>query len=45
MLYANWGRKDEARVMLRQVVTLHAQSSIAQKARDSLGSLEKDKSH
>jgi thioredoxin-like negative regulator of GroEL len=45
MLYANWGRKDEARVVLQQVVTLHAQSSIAQKARDGLGSLDKDKSH
>ena len=41
MLYANWGRKDEARVMLQQVLTLHAQSSIAQKARDSLASLDK----
>jgi len=41
MLYANWGRKDEARVMLQQVLTLHAESSIAQKARDSLVSLDK----
>ena len=41
MLYANWGRTAEARVMLQQVLTLHAQSSIAQKARDSLVSLDK----
>jgi thioredoxin-like negative regulator of GroEL len=43
MLYANWGRKDEARVILQQVLTLHAQSSIAQKARDSLVSLDSKK--
>jgi thiol-disulfide isomerase/thioredoxin len=43
MLYANWGRKDEARQMLQQVLTAYAQSSIAQKARDSLVSLEKKK--
>jgi thiol-disulfide isomerase/thioredoxin len=41
MLYASWGRTAEARIMLQQVLTLHAQSSIAQKARDSLVSLEK----
>jgi thiol-disulfide isomerase/thioredoxin len=43
MLYANWGRKDEARVILQQVLTLHAQSSIAQKARDSLVALDSKK--
>jgi Flp pilus assembly protein TadD len=43
MLYANWGRKDEARVLLQQVLTLHAQSSIAQKARDSLVALDSKK--
>jgi thiol-disulfide isomerase/thioredoxin len=40
MLYANWGRKDEARTTLQQVLTLHAQSSVAQKARDSLVALD-----
>ena len=43
MLYANWGRKEEARVILQQVLTLHAQSSIAQKARDSLVALDSKK--
>lgn len=43
MLYANWGRKDEARTILQRVLTAHAQSSVAQKARDSLVSLEKKK--
>ena len=43
MLYANWGRKDEARSILQQVLTLHAQSSIAQKARDSLVALDNKK--
>jgi len=43
MLYANWGRKDEARAILQQVLSAHAQSSVAQKARDSLVSLEKNK--
>ena len=43
MLYANWGRRDEARVILQQVLTLHAQSSIAQKARDSLVALDSKK--
>jgi len=43
MLYANWGRRAEARAMLEKVVTLHAQSSIAQKAHDSLAALDKDK--
>jgi thiol-disulfide isomerase/thioredoxin len=43
MLYANWGRKDEARGILQQVLTLHAQSSIAQKARDSLVALDSKK--
>jgi thiol-disulfide isomerase/thioredoxin len=41
MLYANWGRKDEARFALQEVLNLYAQSSIAQKARDSLVSLDK----
>jgi thiol-disulfide isomerase/thioredoxin len=41
MLYANWGRKDEARATLQQVLNAYAQSSVAQKARDSLVSLEK----
>ena len=43
MLYANWGRKDEARTTLQQVLTLHAQSSVAQKARDSLVALDSKK--
>jgi thiol-disulfide isomerase/thioredoxin len=43
MLYANWGRRDEARATLQQVLTAYAQSSVAQKARDSLVSLEKKK--
>lgn len=43
MLYANWGRKDEARSTLQQVLNMYAQSSVAQKARDSLVSLEKKK--
>src|SRR6185295_16141566 len=41
MLYANWGRKDEARFALQEVLNTYAQSSIAQKARDSLVSLDK----
>jgi Flp pilus assembly protein TadD len=43
MLYANWGRKAEARTTLQQVLTLHAQSSVAQKARDSLVALDSKK--
>jgi thiol-disulfide isomerase/thioredoxin len=43
MLYANWGRKDEARATLQQVLNAYAQSSVAQKARDSLVSLERKK--
>jgi thiol-disulfide isomerase/thioredoxin len=39
-LYARWGRKEDARVLLQQVVALHADSSVAGKARESLKALE-----
>jgi thiol-disulfide isomerase/thioredoxin len=39
-LYAKWGRKDDARLLLRQVVVDYADSSVAQKARESLKSLD-----
>jgi thiol-disulfide isomerase/thioredoxin len=40
-LYAAQGRREEARAVLQQVVTLHAESAIAQKARETLISLER----
>ncbi len=38
-LYAKWGRKDDARSLLKQVVVDHGDSSVAAKARESLESL------
>jgi thioredoxin-like negative regulator of GroEL len=40
-LYAAQGRRDEARTVLQQVVTLHPESAIAQKARESLIAIER----
>jgi thioredoxin-like negative regulator of GroEL len=40
-LYAAQGRREEARTVLQQVVTLHAASAIAQKAKESLIALER----
>jgi thioredoxin-like negative regulator of GroEL len=40
-LYIAQGRRDEARAALQQVVTLHAESAIAQKARETLMALER----
>jgi thiol-disulfide isomerase/thioredoxin len=39
-LYARWGRKDDARTVLQQVVLQYADSSVAEKARESLKMLE-----
>jgi tetratricopeptide (TPR) repeat protein len=38
-LYARWGRKEDARVVLQQVVVQYADSSVAAKARESLEAL------
>ena len=40
-MYDSWGRKDQARVALQKVVKTYGQTSIAQKAKESLGALEK----
>ncbi len=40
-MYVAWGRRDLARSPLQKVVSLYPQSPIAQKARETLGSLEK----
>ncbi|HVR72478.1 MAG TPA: thioredoxin family protein [Vicinamibacteria bacterium] len=40
-MYDAWGRREQARVALQKVVQSYAQTSIAQKARESLGALEK----
>ena len=40
-MYDAWGRKDEARLALQKVVKTYGQTSIAQKARESLVALEK----
>ena len=39
-IYVAWGRRDLARPPLQKVVSLYPQSPIAQKARETLGSLE-----
>ena len=39
-MYDSWGRKDQARVALQKVVKTYGQTSIAQKAKESLGALE-----
>jgi thiol-disulfide isomerase/thioredoxin len=44
-LYARWGRKEDARVLLQQVVAHHADSSVAGKARESLKALEPPPPH
>jgi len=41
--YYNWGKPDKAREVMQQIVVRYAGSSVAQKARDTLGALEKDK--
>ena len=38
--YISWGRRDQARIALQQVITDHAQSAIADKARDTLVALD-----
>jgi thioredoxin-like negative regulator of GroEL len=40
-MYDAWGRRDQARVALQKVVMSYGQTSIAQKARESLGALDK----
>ena len=44
-LYARWGRKDDARTVLQQVVLQYADSSVAEKARESLKMLEPPPRH
>jgi thiol-disulfide isomerase/thioredoxin len=44
-LYARWGRKDDARMILQQVVAQYAESSVAEKARESLRTLEPPPRH
>lgn len=38
--YLKWGRKAQARGVLQQILDLHADSAIAQKARETLASLD-----
>ena len=40
-MYASWGRTDQARVALTKVVKSYGSTSIAQKAKESLGALDK----
>jgi thioredoxin-like negative regulator of GroEL len=40
-MYASWGRPDEARVALTKVVKSYSNTSIAQKAKESLSALDK----
>ena len=40
-MYASWGRTDQARVALTKVVKSYSSTSIAQKAKESLGALDK----
>jgi len=40
-LYAGWGRYDEARVVLNQILSLYAQSPVADKARETLVALDR----
>jgi thiol-disulfide isomerase/thioredoxin len=42
-LYASWGRHQQARATLQQLVTDHAQNPLAQKARETLVALEQKK--
>jgi thioredoxin-like negative regulator of GroEL len=39
-VYVAWGRREQAKVVLQQVVNLHSQSQIAEKARETLVALE-----
>ena len=39
-LYLAWGRKEQGRTILQQVVTLHGESAIAAKARETLVALD-----
>ena len=40
-MYVAWGRREQAKTALQQVVNLHAQSQIAEKARETLVALER----
>ena len=40
-VYVAWGRREQAKVVLQQVVDLHAQTQIAEKARETLVALER----
>jgi thioredoxin-like negative regulator of GroEL len=40
-LYAGWGRYDEARAVLKQILSLYAQSPVADKARETLVALDR----
>ena len=40
-MYASWGRPEQARTALQKVVKTYAQTSIAPKAKESLGALDK----
>jgi thioredoxin-like negative regulator of GroEL len=40
-VYVAWGRRDQAKTVLQQVVNLHSQSQIAEKARETLVALER----
>ena len=40
-MYVAWGRPDQARRALQKVVSSYGQTAIAQKARESLGALDK----
>jgi len=40
-VYAGWGKFDEARVVLKQVLSLYGQSPVAEKARETLVALDR----
>jgi tetratricopeptide (TPR) repeat protein len=40
-VYVAWGRREQAKTVLQQVVNLHSQSQIAEKARETLVALER----
>jgi TolA-binding protein len=39
--YVSWGRPDDARSVLKQVVKTHPESPVAARARDTLAAIEK----
>jgi len=41
--YLSWGKRDEARAVLQQIVTAHAASPVAEKARETLVALDRRK--